>query len=133
LDAPLSDGAFAYRKVKDSGYGVEQISVYLIQNINFFGDHGGFQFILETMSSNVQLRIVRLLVNIVSCVREYLNPSFGKEYASNIQSILCDRMRNITDDEMKTLDKVAIEELVRTAETLISMYSSGDKGRIRSF
>lgn len=63
---------------------------------------------------------MRAFVRSVTCVVEVLQFSFVKEFAPKLADGVFDRLRAITEDELKTVDRDGLYELVRGVEALLT-------------
>jgi len=108
-------------------------SVYLIDNINYFGDLGGFDHIGKRLVANSEEKgvftdsfaVVEQLVASLSVIRFLYNPDFAKVYIKNLQlQKLCARsLQRMTDEELKTLDKDAFNVLLQNVKALLGVIS----------
>lgn len=100
------------------------LSSYLVENVNFFGDNGGFEAVAERLNSSTfddSFFTVALLIKFLAISRTLLSVEYSSTLFGTIklQELLESRIRKITDQELKTLNKDAINDMVRDVESLL--------------
>jgi len=133
-------GDFAQRHVPaNAGQSGEErtlTSIFLIDNINFFGARGGFDVLGERLNQNRDedsFFAIAGLVKVLSSARAHLMPEFARDYIGKLdfEQLLLQRVRKITDTELKTLNKDSINEMVADVELLLS--TAQDKAKTAEF
>jgi hypothetical protein len=100
------------------------LSSYLVENVNFFGDQGGFEAVADRLNSTTfddSFFTVALLIKFLAISRSLLSQEFSTTLFGSVklQELLQARIRKITDQELKTLNKDAINDMVRDVESLL--------------
>ena len=88
-------------------------SVHLINNINYFGQKGGFEALSLAMNRiPANLQTLRLGLGIMTIIREYLRPQFLKEFLPRFTSACETAICDIHRDDLKSLQRDALSVLV---------------------
>lgn len=96
-------------------------SVLLVENVNYFGQLGGFEIIADRLRAKGDnadaFPVTSMLMRILSIVRPRLSSEFAAKYfqAIDIPNLVRSRILNITDDELRQLEKNALEKLLHDA------------------
>jgi ubiquitin C-terminal hydrolase len=112
---------FATTPIKTSTY--DAPNPMLIDMVNFFGEQKGFALIIARINSEtdkISVKALRLTAKLISHLKDILVSEFETKFSSTVQKAMLDRAKNMTDEEMKTLDKSGLEELVRDVETILT-------------
>jgi len=120
---PLKELSFARRTItgRDDQNREVASSVYLVENVQFFAEQGGFTAIAERLSDSTRptsFHIARLFVSAIAAVNKVLQPAYLASWLPQISNTVTSRIRQITDDELKTLDRESLSETVRQLELL---------------
>lgn len=121
-----TEGRFAVRKGEKSTNADEStlVSAYLIQNINFFGEMGGFHALAKRLSLECgdPFLAVSQYIRALVVIRPHLDPTFAKGYIENLRlrDLVGHRLKSIVDDELKTLDKDSFAIFTEQVSQLLS-------------
>lgn len=98
-------------------------SRFFVDNINKFGQEGGFEAALERLAiRDVELSPISevlVMTKLLSICRYCYNPDFAKPYFTKYIPAFLDRIRFVDNDAVKDLDQKLAEQVVRELEALM--------------
>lgn len=95
-------------------------SAYLIENINLFGQLGGFDAILRRIQRNSTVSNVLALVQLVSVVKEHFHRNFGETFAFSLaKEAVITRLESLSEPELKSIQKADFEKCSTSLEEIL--------------
>ena len=147
LRASFNSKAYFYRS-----YGVEAdakceasryaqrtgtISVHLINNVEYFGKLGGFDFIGNQLKAfadpqdtkHTSFLVVSSLTRAFANFRSLLNPEFAVDFVNNVnlQEVILKGLQGITDQELKSFKESNLNNLITDVKNLLMLSRTEDQ------
>lgn len=118
-------GQFACRPAKSEDSG-SMSSAYLIRNINFFGESGGFEYLRTRTSKDSKdtVKSVGLMWKTIDKIGKVIAHEFKTQYVKSLclQEVTLYRIQKISDDELKTLTKEVLVDFLATVRSLLEKF-----------
>eukprot|EP00742_Colponemidia_sp_Colp-10_P004877 GILJ01005210.1.p1 GENE.GILJ01005210.1~~GILJ01005210.1.p1 ORF type:complete len:2590 (-),score=405.82 GILJ01005210.1:174-7943(-) len=125
-----ADGPFARVPLN---YARNLVSRYLLDNINTFGQLGGFQRLLDLLKLGLNqdkkyrspLDWIILFIRDVCAVAEYFPQSFADSFVPTFRETVFDRIIGMSDEELKFVDRDAVQSVLDEMHPLLVVAYKG--------
>ena len=103
-------------------YSNRRTSCHLIDLINYFGESGGFDTLLQVISApdrkNITLHIVHQFCRIALNIAKLLKPQFSDTFWPRVQFALLSRVENLFDGDIQTQERDRFSEIIDDASAI---------------
>ncbi|CDW78729.1 UNKNOWN [Stylonychia lemnae] len=97
--------------------------------INYFAELGGFDAIIdylkvgsETSEDKIPLDIITMMTSPFKNCNEIFSPTFAQKFVFNVRDILISRIRNISEKELKEIDKEIIGRVLNDLKEFLTLF-----------
>ena len=103
--------------------------------MNYFSEIGGFDAILNILKSNemlskpkdkednnVPLELVSTLTSPFRCCNNIFAPTFTENFVTSIKEIVINRIRNMSEKEIKEIDKEVVSKVLGDMKDFLSLH-----------